>query len=67
MNISDLNGFAIEVTDLDEAIGQAEMFRHFRHSPPAPTDGELRRYWEDLHNKLVEIRKQHKINEDERE
>lgn len=55
MKVTDLNGFEIEITDLDKAIAQAKLFSEFAHDPPAPCDGLLREYWEDMHKRLIEI------------
>ncbi|QES88555.1 hypothetical protein [Rhizosphaericola mali] len=64
MNLTDLNGFTLEVTNLDEAIRQSEAF--FAYSQ---VDGDFsefnkkqRAYWYDLHHKLL-ILKSNQNNE----
>lgn len=59
MNIKDLNGQPIEVTDLDLAIMQADNYRHYRRSAEefAEADKRLQNYWQHLYEVLVELRK----------
>jgi hypothetical protein len=56
MKIMDLNGFEIEVTDLDTAIQQADWFKDAHHLPPVPSDWLQQRYWRDMHEKLVKLK-----------
>lgn len=57
MKVTDLNGFVLTVTDLDEAINQADLFKGFAHTNKSYNDFDARQqaYWEDLHTKLVSI------------
>jgi hypothetical protein len=55
MNIIDLDGKEIAVTDLSLAILQADDFRHYRHEF-AEFDEKQRRYWEDIYQKLLRLR-----------
>ena len=57
MNITDLNGKIIEVTDLKLAILQADDYRHYRHTNPAfkSLDEDLKAYWEDVYHKLMQL------------
>lgn len=56
MEITDLNGCTIEVTDLDSAIERAEYFKDCEHIPPVPTDKERQAYWLDIYQKLLAIK-----------
>lgn len=56
LNIVDLNGRLLIVTDIDEAIEQAENFKDMHHVPPVPTDREKQEYWNDVYNKLLELK-----------
>jgi len=56
MKITDLNGFEITVTDLANAIQQAENFKDLHHNPPVPSDRERQEYWNDIYNKLLELK-----------
>ena len=60
MQITDLEGRQITVTDLDKAIQQAETFRHFRHENPEyrTLDEILQQYWNDLYIKLLCLKEQ---------
>ena len=52
MKIIDLNGCAIAVTDLDDAIRKAKEFKAYSHVPPNPMDSRLQLYWTDMYGKL---------------
>ncbi|WP_461791395.1 hypothetical protein [Pedobacter sp.] len=54
--LRDLNGFEIEVTDLDGALEQTELMKEFRHDPPKVLDEQRKLYWLDLYNKLLELK-----------
>ena len=58
MQLTDLNGKQIEVTNLDEAIRQAEMFMNFKHENPeyAQADEDLKNYWTDIYSKLLQLK-----------
>lgn len=56
MKITDLNGFEIEVTDLEGAIEQSELMKEFRHDPPQVKDGQKQAYWLDLYQQLLKLR-----------
>lgn len=58
MKIIDLYGREIEVTDLEEAIGQAGWFSDAHHDPPVESDTERQAYWRDMHEKLVQLKQQ---------
>lgn len=59
MHINDINGQRIEVTDLIEAIKQASMFTNMKHVDASfgKLDDELNFYWQDILNKLNELKK----------
>lgn len=58
LSITDLNGCPIEVTDLDEAIGQASRFLKYHHEDKyfADFDKKQKAYWQDIHKKLLRLR-----------
>jgi hypothetical protein len=59
MQIKDLYGKEITVTDMDEAIKQTDMFRKYSDldAPEGQSefDRERKAYWTDLHEKLLEL------------
>lgn len=58
MKITDLNGFEIEVTDLEGAIEQSELMKEFRHAPPQVQDLQKQAYWLDLYQQLLKLKEQ---------
>lgn len=58
MQIIDLNGKSITVTNLDEAISQTELFKNFQHENPEYRilDNKLNMYWKDIFEKLMKIK-----------
>ena len=65
MQFTDLEGKLIEITDLDKAIEQAEMFKDFRHirGNYKKLDKKLRMYWSDVYLKLMKLKKMEKSPE----
>lgn len=63
MQVYDLEGKRLTVTDLAKAIEQASMFMNFSHVDPsfAQVDKHLQAYWSDLHDKLVALQKEQKV------
>ncbi len=59
MQITDLNGDVITITDLTTAIEQAKNFMEYRHKNKAfkTLDEQLRCYWTDMYNKLLQLHK----------
>ncbi|GAA0536986.1 hypothetical protein [Chitinophaga japonensis] len=57
MFIFDSNGKKLEITDLNAALKQADLFRYFHHDDPAfaALDRELSAYWQDVYDKLLEL------------
>jgi hypothetical protein len=59
MNVTDLNGTEITVTDIKAAIKQAAAFKTYRHQSLSPAqlagDGKLQEYWADMHAKLLQL------------
>ena len=55
--IIDKNGYVIEVTNLKEAIKQADNFRFLKHTAKAyrSFDKERQAYWQDLYEKLLAL------------
>ena len=58
MKVTDLNGYPIEVTDLNEAIRITKRYTKYRHEDKSHTDFDKRQnaYWTDMHNKLTAIK-----------
>ena len=58
MQITDLMGNKLTVTDLDKALHHAELFQDFRHTDKsyAGLDKRLTEYWSDIHAKLLKIK-----------
>lgn len=59
MNIKDLHGKNIEVTDLEEAIQQVENLKDYEHEDKSFAEFEERQktYWTDVYNKLLLLKK----------
>jgi hypothetical protein len=57
MKITDINGFDLEIEDLQLAILQADDYRHYRHFNPQneQTDEQRKAYWEDVYQKLLTL------------
>lgn len=60
MQITDLNGCRIEVTDLKEAIKMAGQYKQYRHEDKSFSefDNRQKEYWTDLYDKLITIQNQ---------
>ena len=60
MNVTDLNGFQIEVTDLDEAIRITAEYKEYHHEDKSFSEFDKRQkvYWIDMYKKLTVIKKQ---------
>lgn len=60
INVTDLNGNNIEVSDLDEAIVISEDHKDYRHVNQDYEDFDKKQsiYWTDLYLKLITIRDQ---------
>ena len=56
--ITDLNGFELEIDNLQLAIMQADDYRHYRHFDAQfqTTDERLQAYWEDIYKKLSQLK-----------
>lgn len=59
MHVFDLDGKRVDVTDLKQAIDQANLFKAFTHVDPefAELDKRSQAYWSDLHDKLINLQK----------
>ncbi|MDB5131993.1 MAG: hypothetical protein JWR02_1742 [Mucilaginibacter sp.] len=55
MKITDINGFNLEIENLQLAIMQADDYRHYAHLNPKhlSVDERLQTYWEDVYQKLL--------------
>jgi len=58
VKVTDLNGYPIEVTDLNEAIRITKRYTQFRHEDKRYTDFDERQnaYWTDMYEKLTAIK-----------
>jgi hypothetical protein len=58
MTIIDQKGKIITIENLDLAILQADDYRHYRHVDTSfkLLDEGLQAYWEDVYQKLLELR-----------
>ncbi len=55
--VTDLNGYEIEVDDLEGAIEQAEYYRALVQEVPDGLGVYRQRYWQDLYCKLQKLKK----------
>ncbi|MFD2145749.1 MULTISPECIES: hypothetical protein [Mucilaginibacter] len=57
MKITDLNGFDLEIDNLQLAIMQADDYRYYAHLNPEHrlADERLQSYWEDIYQKLIQL------------
>lgn len=57
MKVTDLNGEAIEVTDLPLAIMQADDYRHYQQTGAGAETANAKRrlYWQDMYDKLISL------------
>lgn len=60
MKITDLNGYQIEVTDLDKAIQIIVEYKEYRHKDKSFSEFDKRQnaYWKDMYEKLTAIKEQ---------
>lgn len=60
MKLTDLNGYSIEVTDLNEAIRITKWYTKYRHEDKSYSDFDKRQnaYWTDMYVKLTAIKAQ---------
>jgi len=58
MKITDLDGLPLTITNLEEAIAQAELFKDFKFETPGHKrlEKELTKYWTDIFDKLMKIK-----------
>jgi hypothetical protein len=57
MKITDINGFDLEIDDLQLAIMQVDDNRHYEHFNPQNQQADEKRkaYWEDIYQKLLTL------------
>ena len=59
MTVTDLYGTELTVTDLEKAIANTALYKGFKHrnatAAQSVTDNELRAYWTDMHEKLLQL------------
>lgn len=55
MQITDLNGYPIEVTDINEAIRITAQYKEYRHESKSFSEFDKRQkaYWLDMYEKLM--------------
>lgn len=58
MEIRDINGKTITVTDLKKAMEQANLYRKYKHQTPGfeKLDKVLTKYWNDIYQKLLALK-----------
>jgi hypothetical protein len=58
MEVNDLNGCQIEVTDLKEAIKIASRYKEYRHEDKSFSEFDKRQnaYWTDMYEKLTVLK-----------
>lgn len=59
MEVTDLNGCSIEVTDLNEAISITKRYKKYRHEDKSYSDFDKKQnaYWTDMYEKLITKKK----------
>jgi hypothetical protein len=57
MQITDLNGYPIEVTDINEAIRITAQYKEYRHESKSFSEFDKRQkaYWLDMYEKLIRL------------
>jgi hypothetical protein len=57
MQVTDLNGYSIEVTDLNEAIRITAQYKEYRHESKSFSEFDKRQkaYWLDMYEKLIRL------------
>ena len=60
MQVTDLNGYPIEITNLKEAIKMARQYKEYRHEDKSFSEFDKRQkaYWTDMYEKLTAIKEQ---------
>ena len=60
MQVTDLNGYPIEVTNLKEAIKMARQYKEYSHEDKSFSEFDKRQnaYWTDMYEKLTAIKEQ---------
>ena len=60
MQVTDLNGYPIEITNLKEAIKMARQYKEYRHEDKSFSEFDKRQkaYWKDMYEKLTAIKEQ---------
>lgn len=57
LKIKDLNGFELEIDNLQLAIMQVDDYRYYQHLDPKyqQADEQRQAYWNDIYQKLVQL------------
>lgn len=59
MKVKDIHGQFLEITDLDKAIRQTEIFKDYKHDKGFENfNNQQKAYWTDLHKKLLILKQQ---------
>ena len=60
MKIKDLNGYTIEITNLNDAIQITRRYKQYEHENKgfSELDTKLNQYWTDMFEKLLKIKSQ---------
>jgi len=64
MKITDLNGYSIEIQNLDEAIQISSDYKEYKHEDKSFSEFDKRQkaYWQDMHEKLKAIKEKRNNN-----
>ena len=64
MKITDLNGYSIEIHNLDEAIQISADYKEYKHEDKSFSEFDKRQkaYWQDMHKKLKTIKEKRNNN-----
>ncbi len=57
MFVRDIEGNVLQITDLEEAIKQADLYRKYKHLDNALNENnQAQAYWQDLYEKLSQLK-----------
>ena len=64
MKITDLNGYSIEIQNLDEAIQISSDYKEYKHEDKSFSEFDKRQkaYWQDMDEKLKAIKEKRNNN-----
>lgn len=64
MKLTDLNGYSIEIQNLDEAIQISSDYKEYKHEDKSFSEFDKRQkaYWQDMYEKLKAIKEKRNNN-----